>query len=284
MEHIGVVGCGLMGSGIAQVCAQSGHRVTIVEIDDAVREKGMKRIRTMLEKSRRRGDLTDEQSAAAIENLSASADLRTLESCNLIIEAVTERPDVKKSIFAKLDEIVGAECVFASNTSSISITELASGTQRAPRFVGLHFFNPVPVMKLVEVIRGVNTSEATMDACLEFVRSIGKEPVVCRDTPAFIVNKLLVPYLLDAIRMLESGVATAEDIDAAMVHGTGYPMGPIRLVDYVGLDTACHVADVMYDELGETRFKAPVMLRRLVQAGRLGRKSGRGFYDYGSND
>jgi len=284
MNHIGVVGCGLMGSGIAQVCVQSGRRVSVVEIDEAVRTRGMKRIHTLLEKSRRRGVLTDEQCAAANDNISASNRLETLESCDLIIEAVTERPDIKKSIFEKLDGIAPPKCIFASNTSSISITELASVTRRAERFVGMHFFNPVPVMKLVEIVRGVNTNDATMDACTDFARSIGKEPVVCRDTPAFIVNKLLVPYLLDAIRMLESGVATAEDIDAAMVHGTGYPMGPIRLIDYVGLDTACHVADVMYNELGETRFKAPVLLRRLVEAGHYGRKTGRGFYDYESKE
>lgn len=280
MNHIGVVGCGLMGSGIAQVCAQSGRRVSVVEIDEAVRNKGIKRIHTMLEKARRRGDLTDEAAAAAKENLTASDRLEDLASCDLIIEAVTERPDIKKSIFEKLDAIAGESCRFASNTSSISITELAAVTGRAPQFVGMHFFNPVPVMKLVEVIRGVNTSEDTLDACVGLVRDIGKEPVVCRDTPAFIVNKLLVPYLLDAVRMLESGVASREDIDAAMVHGAAYPMGPLRLIDYVGLDTACHVADVMYEALGETRFKAPVMLRRLVEAGKYGRKSGSGFYEY----
>ncbi len=281
MKTIGVVGCGLMGSGIAQVCVQAGLVVRIVEVDDNVRETGQRRIRTGITRAVRRGLVDREAADRALEAMSASASLEELGDCDLVIEAVTERIDVKRDIFERLGRITRPDAILASNTSSISITTLAQASGRAARFVGLHFFNPVPSMRLVEIIRGVETDDETVAACREFVATIGKEAVVCRDTPAFIVNKLLVPYLLDAIRMLEAGVASAEDIDRAMELGAGYPMGPLRLLDYVGLDTACHVADVMFEELGEPRFKAPVLLRRLVAAGRFGRKSGRGFYDYG---
>lgn len=281
MKHVGVVGCGLMGSGIAQVSAEAGYRVTVVEVDQEILDRGIKRIDTWLEKAKRRGKITDEQAESVKKNLSPATNLEALAECDIVIEAVTENLELKKEIFSALDRITGSPCILATNTSSISITEIASTTDRADRVVGMHFFNPVPIMKLVEVIRGVATSDDVMTAAHEFAASVGKETITCKDTPAFVVNKLLIPYLLDAVRMLQDGVATAEDIDKAMVHGCGYPMGPIKLVDYVGLDTTCHVADVIYRELGESRYAAPVLLRRMVQAGHWGRKTGRGFYSYG---
>ena len=281
MKHVGVVGCGLMGSGIAQVSAQADYRVTIVEVDQEILDRGIKRIGTWLEKAKRRGKITDEQAESVRKNLSTATNLEALAGCDIVIEAVTENLELKKELFSSLDRITGPSCILATNTSSISITEIAGATDRPDRVVGMHFFNPVPIMKLVEVIRGVATSDEVMAAAHEFGASVGKETITCKDTPAFVVNKLLIPYLLDAVRMLQDGVATAEDIDKAMVHGCGYPMGPITLADYVGLDTTCHAADVIYRELGESRYAAPVLLRRMVQAGHWGRKTGRGFYSYG---
>lgn len=280
IKNVGVVGCGLMGSGIAQVSAQAGYSVTVVEVDRDVLEKGIKRISTWLEKARRRGKITEDQVKTAKANLTPAADLESLAGCDFVIEAVTENTDLKKKIFVELDTVTVPSCVLATNTSSISITEIAAATNRPERVVGMHFFNPVPIMKLVEVIRGVETSDETMETAHSLGAALGKETITCKDTPAFVVNKLLIPYLLDAVRMLQDGVATAEDIDKAMMHGCGYPMGPITLIDYVGLDTTCHAADVIYRELGESRYAAPVMLRRMVQAGHWGRKTGRGFYAY----
>ena len=280
MKKVGVIGCGLMGSGVAQVSAQSGYTTTVVEIDEDILKKGLARIDLWLEKSKRRGNMTDEQVDAAKKNLTGSAQLGDVADCDLIIEAVTENPELKREVFAKLDEIANQDAIIATNTSSISITQIAAATKRPEKIVGMHFFNPVPVMKLVEVIKGLVTSDETMQAAREFAVSVGKEPITCSDTPAFVVNKLLIPYLLDAVRMVQDGVATAEDVDKAMVHGCGYPMGPITLLDYVGLDTTCHVADVMFEEFKESRYAAPILLRRMVTAGHWGRKTGRGFYQY----
>lgn len=280
MKHVGVIGCGLMGAGIAQVCAQAGYRVTIVDVDADVLAHGVKRIGTWLRQAKRKGEIDDAQLGAAKASIATSQALDELASCDLVIEAVVEKSDLKKDIFQKLDALTGPHCILASNTSSISITDIASSTGRPEKVAGLHFFNPVPSMKLVEVVRGVRTSDETVERAREFSVSLGKEPVICQDTPAFLVNKLLVPYVFDAIRMFESGSAVKEDIDKSMVHACGYPMGPIALADYVGLDTLLLVGDVMFDEYRETRFAPPVILRRLVQAGCLGRKSGRGFYDY----
>ena len=280
MKRIGVVGCGLMGSGIAQMSALNGYATTVVEINDEVLKKGIANIYDFLEKGKKRGKVTDEQIEAVKKNLSTATSLSALKDCDLVIEAVTENTDLKKKLFKDLSEITRPDCILATNTSSISITEIATAVKNPERMVGMHFFNPVPIMKLVEVIRGLATTDAVMAACREYALSIGKEPITCSDTPAFVVNKLLIPYLLDAVRMVQDGIATPEDVDKAMVHGCGYPMGPITLLDYVGLDTTCHAADVMYEEFREPKYAAPVLLRRMVQAGRWGRKSGRGFYSY----
>jgi 3-hydroxybutyryl-CoA dehydrogenase len=281
MKKVGVVGCGLMGSGIAQISALAGYATTVVEINEELLKKGMGMIESSMEKGRKRGKITDEQFAAAKKNLSSSTSLSALKDCDLVIEAVTENTELKKKLFKDLSDITRADAILATNTSSISITEIAAGVKNPERVVGMHFFNPVPVMKLVEIIRGHTTSDGVMAASREFALAVGKEPITCPDTPAFVVNKLLIPYLLDAVRMVQDGVASPEDVDKAMVHGCGYPMGPITLLDYVGLDTTLHAADVMYAEFRESKYAAPVLLRRMVQAGHWGRKTGRGFYAYG---
>jgi 3-hydroxybutyryl-CoA dehydrogenase len=280
MKRIGVVGCGLMGSGIAQMSALNGYATTVVEINDEILKKGLAGIYDFLERGKRRGKVTDEQIEAVKKNLSSSTSLSALKDCDLVIEAVTENTELKKKLFKDLSDLTRADCILATNTSSISITEIATAVKHPERMVGMHFFNPVPIMKLVEVIKGLATTDAVMAACREFALSLGKEPITCPDTPAFVVNKLLIPYLLDAVTMVQNGIATPEDVDKAMVHGCGYPMGPITLLDYVGLDTTLHAADVMYAEFRESKYAAPVLLRRMVQAGRYGRKSGRGFYSY----
>lgn len=280
MKKVGVVGCGLMGSGIAQISALAGYATTVVEINDEILKKGMAMIDQSMDKGRKRGKISEEQFAAAKKNLVAASSLTALKDCDLVIEAVTENTDLKKKLFKDLSGITRDDAILATNTSSISITEIASVVKHPERVVGMHFFNPVPVMKLVEIIKGHTTSDAVMAACREFALAVGKEPITCPDTPAFVVNKLLIPYLLDAVRMVQDGVATPEDVDKAMVHGCGYPMGPITLLDYVGLDTTLHAADVMYAEFRESKYAAPVLLRRMVQAGHWGRKTGRGFYSY----
>ena len=280
MKRIGVVGCGLMGSGIAQISALAGYSTTVTEINDEVLKRGMASIDTWLEKGKKRGKLTEEQVAGVKKNLSSTTSLEALKDCDLIVEAVTENTDLKKKIFGELSSIARPDTILASNTSSISITEIATAVQHPERVVGMHFFNPVPIMKLVEIIRGLATTDEVMAASREFALSVGKEPITCPDTPAFVVNKLLIPYLLDAVRMVEAGIASPEDVDKGMVHGCGHPMGPITLLDYVGLDTTLHAADVMHAEFRESKYAAPVLLRRMVQAGRYGRKSGRGFYSY----
>ncbi len=280
MKKVGVVGCGLMGSGIAQMSALNGYATTVVEVNEEILKKGMASIESFLEKGKARGKVTDEQIAAVKKNLSTSTQLSALEDCDIVVEAVTENTELKKKVFKQLSDVARDDTILATNTSSISVTELATVVKNPERMVGMHFFNPVPIMKLVEIIRGLATSDAVVAASREYALSLGKEPITCPDTPAFVVNKLLIPYLLDAVRMVQDGIATPEDVDKAMVHGCGYPMGPITLLDYVGLDTTCHAADVMYEEFREPKYAAPVLLRRMVQAGRWGRKTGRGFYDY----
>jgi 3-hydroxybutyryl-CoA dehydrogenase len=280
MKKIGVLGCGLMGSGIAQISALNGYDTVVVEINEEILKKGLASIEDWVEKGKKRGKVTDEQAANLKQNLKSSTDINAFKDCDLVVEAVTENTDLKKKVFKQLADVTRPDCILATNTSSISVTEIATVVKNPERVVGMHFFNPVPIMKLVEVIRGLATTDQVMNAAREFGLSVGKEPITCPDTPAFVVNKLLIPYLLDAVRMVQDGIATPEDVDKAMVHGCGYPMGPITLLDYVGLDTTCHAADVMYEEFREPKYAAPVLLRRLVQAGRWGRKTGRGFYSY----
>ncbi len=279
-ETIGVVGCGLMGSGIAQVSAQAGYRTIVREVDDDTVAAGIGRVESFLAAGVERGRVAADDRDRALANLSGTSRLEDLADCDLIIEAIVENVDAKREVFATLDEVVGADTVFASNTSSLCITELASATRRPERFIGLHFFSPVPIMRLVEVIRGLATSDETCENVCAFGRSVGKDPVTAPDRPGFIANRLLIPYLLDAIRAHEEGVGTIEDIDKTMSLGCGYPMGPFTLLDFVGLDTTCYIAGIMYDEFKDPRYAPPPLLKRMVIAGRHGRKTGRGFYTY----
>jgi 3-hydroxybutyryl-CoA dehydrogenase len=280
MKTIGVVGCGLMGSGVAQVCAQAGYKTLVSEVSEELLGKGQARIGKSLEKMVEKGKQTREEMAATLANLSGTTRLEDLAGCDLVIEAVVENVDEKKRVFAELDRITGPETLLATNTSSVCVIELAAATGRPDKVLGLHFFNPVPVMKLVEVVKTIATADATVAKGHEFVRSLGKEPITCPDTTAFVVNKLLVPYLLDAVRMLEAGQVTREDIDKAMQLGCGYPMGPLTLLDFVGIDTTYYIANIMFDEFKDARYAAPPLMKRMVLAGHLGKKSGRGFYDY----
>ena len=277
---MGVVGCGLMGSGIAQVCAEAGYRTIVREVSAELVEKGLGKIEGFLKKGVEKGKLAPERMKEVVGRLEGTTDLAKLAECQVVIEAVVENLDLKREVYQALDAACPPETLFASNTSSLSITEMAAFTKRADRFVGLHFFNPVPLMKLVEVVRSPLTSEASFEAAYAFAKTLGKTPVRATDKSGFIVNRLLVPYLLDAIRALENGVGSVPDIDQAMKLGCGYPMGPFALLDFVGLDTTCYIANIMFDEFRETRFAAPPLLKRMVQAGLHGRKSGKGFYDY----
>jgi 3-hydroxybutyryl-CoA dehydrogenase len=280
IKTVGVVGCGLMGSGIAQVCAEAGFDVVVREVNDDLLRKGLGKIESFLAKGVEKGKLTPERKAEVMGRLQGTTQLADLGRCDVVIEVVTENLAVKREVYAALDAACGPDAIFASNTSSLSITEMAATTKRPTRFVGLHFFNPVPLMKLVEVVRSPLTDPAVFDTMTEFGRRLGKVPVRAGDKTGFIVNRLLVPYLLDAIRALEEGVASIEDIDEGMRLGCGYPMGPLTLLDFVGLDTTYYIANIMFDEFREKRFAPPPLLKRMVQAGLNGRKSGRGFYDY----
>jgi len=269
-----------MGSGIAQVCAQAGHRTVVREVDDALVERGLGRIRAFLDAGVARGKTTPEARDAAVANLSGTTEVADLASADVVIEARVENLDAKRAMLAALDAGGAPQALIASNTSSLCITEMAAAMRHPDRFLGLHFFSPVPVMKLVEVIRGLATSDETYRRGMEFAAALGKDPVTAPDRPGFIVNRLLIPYLLDAIRAHESGVGAIEDIDKAMKMGCGHPMGPFTLLDFVGLDTTYYIANIMYEEFRDPAYAAPPLLRRMVAAGRLGRKSGRGFYTY----
>jgi 3-hydroxybutyryl-CoA dehydrogenase len=282
IKKVGVLGSGLMGAGIAEVAARSGYETVVREVTDELLDKGLARIRGSMDKAVEKGKLEAAARDQAVSRLSGTVtDLSALADCDLVVEAIVENLDEKRKTFGALDEAVKAEAIFASNTSSLTITQLAMFTKRPDQFVGLHFFNPVPVMKLVEVVRTILTSGATFDRAFEFARSLGKEPIACRDNSGFVVNRLLVPYLLDAIRALEEGVGTVEDIDKGMQLGCGYPMGPFTLLDFVGLDTTYYIANIMFEEYREKRYAPPALLKQMVLAGRLGRKSGRGFYEHG---
>src|ERR1700760_87742 len=283
IKKVGVLGCGLMGSGIAQVSAVAGYDVTVLEQEQKFLDKGFAGIEKSLakfaEKPEKTG-ITPEKAKESRARIKGTTSQKDLADCDIIIEAIIENVEVKKKTFAALDAIVKQDAIFASNTSSISITEVAAATKRADKFVGLHFFNPVPLMKLVEVVRTIATSDAAFEAAYKFGESLGKVPVRTSDKTGFIVNRLLVPYLLDAIRAYEEGVGSIPDIDNSMKLGCGYPMGPFTLLDFVGLDTTYYISQVMFDEFRERRFASPALLKRLVMAGWYGRKSGKGFYDY----
>ena len=283
IKKVGILGCGLMGSGIAQVSAVAGYDVTVLEQEQKFLDKGFagieKSLAKMAEKPEKSG-VTPEKARESRARINGTTSQQALADCDIIIEAIIENVEVKKKTFAALDAIVKKEAIFASNTSSISITEVAAATNRADKFVGLHFFNPVPLMKLVEVVRTIATSDAAFESSYEFGKSLGKVPVRTSDKTGFIVNRLLVPYLLDAIRAYEEGVGSIPDIDNSMKLGCGYPMGPFTLLDFVGLDTTYYISQVMFDEFRERRFASPALLKRLVMAGWYGRKSGKGFYDY----
>ena len=280
INKVGVVGCGLMGSGIAQIAAQAGCDVVVREVDEALCAKGKGKIEKFLGKAVEKGKMTEEDMHAVLGRMTFTTELSGFAECDLVVEAIIENLDIKRELFAELDTICPPHTVFASNTSSLSVGDMAAATNRAENFVGLHFFNPVPLMKLVEVVRTLETSDEVFDASCAFGEKVGKVVVRAKDSPGFVVNLLLVPYLLDAIRALESGVATKEDIDAGMKLGCGHPMGPLELLDFVGLDTTMYIADIMFHEFKQYRYSAPPMLRRLVAAGRHGRKTRYGFYDY----
>jgi len=280
IRKVGVVGCGLMGSGIAQVCAAAGFETAVREVAPELVEKGLKGIEKNLARLVEKGTITEAAEGEIRGRLKGTTVIEDLKDCDLVIEAIIEQLPAKRELFHSLDTLCPASTIFASNTSSLTITEIATSTKRPERFVGLHFFNPVPVMKLVEVVRTIATDSAVYDEMVAFGAKLGKTPVRASDSTGFIVNRLLVPYLLDAIRALEEGVGSIEDIDNSMKLGCGYPMGPLTLLDFVGLDTTYYISQIMYDEFKERRFAAPPLLKRMVLAGWNGRKSGRGFYDY----
>jgi 3-hydroxybutyryl-CoA dehydrogenase len=284
IKKVGVLGCGLMGSGIAQVAATAGCDVLVLEQEQKFLDKGFagieKSLSRMVERGPAKGGLTAEQKTEAQSRLKGTAKMADLADCDIVIEAIIENVEEKRKVYSELDAVVKKGAIFATNTSSISVTELMTATKRPERFIGMHFFNPVPMMKLVEVVKTIATAPDVYETAVEFGTKLGKVPVRTSDKTGFIVNRLLVPYLLDAIRAYEEGVGSITDIDEAMKLGCGYPMGPFTLLDFVGLDTTYYITHVMFDEFKEPRFASPPLLRRLVLAGWYGRKSGRGFYDY----
>ena len=280
IQTVGVLGGGLMGSGIAQVAAQAGFDTRVREISDALCERARGGIDKQLGRAVEKGKLGQQDREAAMGRLRFTTEVESLRDCDIIIEAVTEDLEMKNALWRELDALCPPETIFASNTSSLTIAAMAAAVSRPDRMLGLHFFNPVPVMKLVEVVRTVTTSDAAVESAFQFARRLGKEPIAAKDSSGFVVNLLLVPYMLDAITALERGVASVEDIDKGMQLGTGHPMGPFTLLDFVGLDTTCRIAEIMYDEYREKRYAPPPLLRRMVLAGMYGRKSGKGFYDY----
>lgn len=281
LHKVGVLGAGLMGAGIAEVAARAGYTTVVRELSEDLAGKGLARIDSSLAKAVERGKLSAADRDAAKGRLTTTTRLADLADCDILVEAIVENLDVKKETYRELDALCQSRTIFCSNTSSLTITEMSAATRRPDRFAGLHFFNPVPVMKLVEVVRTIATSEETAAAVYAFAQSLGKEPIRTHDNSGFIVNRLLVPYLLDAVRALEEGVGTKEDIDKGMELGCGHPMGPLKLLDFVGLDTTYAIAEIMYLEYREKRFAPPPLLKRMVLAGRYGKKSGRGFYEYG---
>ena len=284
IRTVGVVGCGLMGSGIAEVCARSGYETIVREVDEGLLTRGLGRIEQSMATAVARGRLGEAERGAALERLRGVTDLEALAECDLVIEAVSELLDTKQAVFKVLDAACPPGTILASNTSSIPIIDLASVTKRPDRVLGMHFMNPVPVMRLIELVRAITTSDETLADAKAFGESLGKRVIVAKDRAGFIVNMLLVPYLLEAIRMYEAGFASREDIDLGMMLGTNHPMGPLTLLDYVGLDTTYYIANILHDELHQPQYAAPPLLKQMVTAGFLGRKSGRGFYDYAGGE
>jgi 3-hydroxybutyryl-CoA dehydrogenase len=272
-----------MGSGIAEICAKAGYETWVREVNDDLARKGKGSIEKSLSRAVEKGKLGADERSLVLGRIRTTTALEELKDADLVIEAVTEDLELKNQMFVTLDKVCKSHTIFASNTSSLTIADMAAATQRPDRVVGLHFFNPVPVMKLVEVVRTIATSSETFSRAYEFARSLGKEPIEAKDTSGFVVNRLLVPYMLDAIRCLEQGLASMEDIDKAMVLGTGYPMGPFTLCDFVGIDTLYRISEIMFEEYRETRFAPPPLLKRMVTMGYFGRKTKKGFYDYSSD-
>ena len=280
IKKVGVVGCGLMGAGIAQVCAQSGYQVVVSEINDALLNKGMASISSRLAKNVEKGKLSAEDKDSALSRIKGTTNTKDFSDCNLVIEVVIENMDIKQKIFAELDKICPPSTVLASNTSVLSVIDIAAATNRPDKVLGLHFFNPAPIMQMVEVVKTIATSEDTLRIGSEFVKSLGKTAIVAKDTPGFVVNRQLEPFINNAIRMLEDGVATREDIDTGVKLGLNHPIGPLQLADFIGLDTVYFGAIDMYDKFKEPQYAPPVLLGKMVTAGWLGRKTGKGFYDY----
>ncbi len=280
IQRVGIVGCGLMGSGIAQVCAQSGYTTKVSEVNDALLKRGMDSIRSGLEKVVEKGKMAASEKDAILSRLKGTTRLDDFADCDIVIEAVIENMAEKRKVFSTLDKICPKHAILASNTSCLSLIDMAMSTTRPSQFVGMHFFNPVPVMKLVELITTITTSPETLEQCKTFSVSLGKELVITKDNPGFVVNRLLLPYILEAARLYESGMATREDIDKGISLGLNHPMGPLALMDLMGLDTTIFVANAIYEETRDPKYIAPQLLKKMVIAGQLGRKSGKGFYDY----
>ncbi|HEY1975333.1 MAG TPA: 3-hydroxybutyryl-CoA dehydrogenase [Candidatus Baltobacteraceae bacterium] len=280
IRTVGVCGAGLMGSGIAQTCASAGFNVVLMEVAQEPLTRGMAGIAKSLDKFVEKGKLSQADRDATLGRLTTTTEVAGLAQCDLIVEAIIENVEVKTKLFRELDELLAPHAIICTNTSSLCVVELAAKTKRPNRVAGLHFFNPVPIMKLVEVVKTIATTQETVDTLFDFAKKLGKEPILAQDTPGFVVNRLLIPYLLYAIRVYEQGLASKEDIDKGMRLGCGYPMGPFELLDFVGLDTTYYIAEIMFDEFKDPMMAAPPLLKRMVLAGRYGRKSGKGFYDY----